>query len=177
MRRSARAFSHLQKCIIADDEIQKRWAAAFAKGETACEKLGAAHLLLHGIYAFKVDATGARTDLVLSQPIVNEEVFQVAEGLELTEWKKVSATREVSKQAASARKQAAHHAAEPLAGLELTAYIYIVLVSEGRIEELENVVENGVTYRHINIAVKPEAPSIGAPWRTPGSRYANAQPE
>jgi hypothetical protein len=116
MRRSARAFSHLQKCIIADDEIQTCWAAAFAKGETACEKLGAAHLLLHGIYAFKVDATGARTeDLVLSQPIVDEEVFQVAEGLVLTEWKKIPAAREVGKQAASAKKQAELYASEPLA--------------------------------------------------------------
>jgi hypothetical protein len=140
MRRSARAFSHLQKCIIADDEIQERWAAAFAKGETACEKLGAAHLLLHGIYAFKVDATGARTDLVLTQQIIDEEVFQIAEGLVLTEWKKVTGASEAGKHAASARKQAARYASEPLAGLELTAYRYIVLVSEHRIEEPANIV-------------------------------------
>jgi hypothetical protein len=140
MRRSSRAFAHLQKCIVADDEIQKRWAAAFARGETAFEKLGAAHLLLHGIYALKVDATGARTDLVLGQQIADEEVFQVAEGLVLTEWKKVTAGNDAARVAKSARKQAARYAAEPLAGLELTAYRYIVLVSEGRIGEPENIV-------------------------------------
>jgi hypothetical protein len=34
----------------------------------ACEKLAGVHLLLHGIWAFKVHAAGERTDLVFPQP-------------------------------------------------------------------------------------------------------------
>jgi hypothetical protein len=89
-------------------------------------------------------------------------VFEVAEDLVLTEWKKVAAGSEADKQAASARKQAARCATEPLTGLELTAYRYIVLVSDGRIGELEDAVEDGVIYRVVNSAVKPEAPGVAA---------------
>jgi hypothetical protein len=56
--RSERAFSHLQRSIVVDENIRARWLKAFKEGEVACEKLGAVHLLLHGIWAFKVDAVG-----------------------------------------------------------------------------------------------------------------------
>lgn len=62
--RSERAFSHLQRQIVADLAFREKWKTAFDEGEVACEKLGAVHLLLHGIWAFKVNAEGARTDLV-----------------------------------------------------------------------------------------------------------------
>ena len=62
--RSERAFAHLQRSIVADPDICDKWARAFQDGEVACEKLGGAHLLLHGIFAFKVNAEGERTDLV-----------------------------------------------------------------------------------------------------------------
>lgn len=62
--RSERAFAHLQRSIVVDAELREKWQRAFDDGEVACEKLGAVHLLLHGIWAFKVDAAGARTDLV-----------------------------------------------------------------------------------------------------------------
>jgi hypothetical protein len=48
-RLSERAFTHLQRSIIADSDIQKRWKKAFEGGEVACEKLGGVALLLHGI--------------------------------------------------------------------------------------------------------------------------------
>ena len=55
-RLSERAFLHLQRSIIADKDLRRKWSEAFELGETDCEKLGAAHLLVHGIWAFKVNA-------------------------------------------------------------------------------------------------------------------------
>ena len=37
--RSERAFSHLQRSIVADRVIRERWNAAFDEGEVACEAL------------------------------------------------------------------------------------------------------------------------------------------
>lgn len=54
-----RALTHLQRSIVADEAIQARWNAAFERGELSCEALGACHLLLHGIWAFKTSATGS----------------------------------------------------------------------------------------------------------------------
>jgi hypothetical protein len=66
--RSERAFRHLIWQIAADDEVRRRWQTAFEQGEAKCEKLGAAHLLWHGIFAFKIDAYKGRTDLVFGEP-------------------------------------------------------------------------------------------------------------
>ena len=80
------AFQHLDRSLVADSEIRQKWINAFKEGETACEKLGAAHLLLHGIWAFKANSAGERTDLNLgSQLIVDDEVIGAARGLVLTE--------------------------------------------------------------------------------------------
>ena len=57
-RLSKRAFQHLQRSIVADKDLRRKWSEAFELGETECEKLGAAHLLVHGIWAFKVNAEG-----------------------------------------------------------------------------------------------------------------------
>lgn len=68
VRRTARAFVHLQRSIVVDSDLQKRWIEAYQQHETVCEKLGAVHLLLHGIWAFKAHSAGERTDLVLGEP-------------------------------------------------------------------------------------------------------------
>ena len=62
--RADRAFVHLQRLIVVDDEARAKWQAAHNDHETACERLGGVHLLLHGILGFKVNAAGERTDLV-----------------------------------------------------------------------------------------------------------------
>jgi hypothetical protein len=59
---SERAFDHLQRSIVADPDIKTKWQNAFALGEVNCEQLGGVHLLAHGIFAFKVNAEGERTD-------------------------------------------------------------------------------------------------------------------
>jgi hypothetical protein len=68
-RLTERAFLHLKRSIVADKEIRQKWQDAFSKGEPDCEKLGAVHLLLHGIWAFKANEAGERTDLVLGDRI------------------------------------------------------------------------------------------------------------
>ena len=72
LARSELAFAHLQRLIAADPEIQKKWQATFKAGEVKCEKLGAAHLLSHGIWAFKVSAAKGITDLIFQDMPVTE---------------------------------------------------------------------------------------------------------
>jgi hypothetical protein len=160
--RSERAFLHLQRLLAVDDVIQDRWKTAFNAGETACEKLGDVHLLWHGIFAFKINAQGARTDLIFSEPIDASLVQKGVEGLVLTEWK-VADERNAARRFEEARKQAALYQRGALVGTELTGYRYAVVVSR---TELSNVPDNlpigGVIYRHINIAITPRSPSVQA---------------
>ena len=158
--RSERAFSHLQRSIVVDPEFREKWKAAFEDGEIACEKLGAVHLLLHGIWAFKVNAAGARTDLVFQEPVedlTDEQGY--ADGIVLTEWKKAPEATDAEESFCKARAQAKLYALGALAGSELTGYRYAVVVSRKQVVVPADVVEDGVIYRHINIVVEPVTPS------------------
>jgi len=141
-----------------------RWRKAFDQSETACEKLGAAHLLWHGIWAFKVNTEGERTDLIMGDALHNrrDDIEEVAEALVLTEWKKVAKESELPKARNAAHKQAKLYAGSSLAGVELDAYRYLVLVTLRGLEMPPNIQEAGVLYRHINIAVAPFVPSHAA---------------
>jgi hypothetical protein len=75
---SERAFVHLQRSIAADNESKRKWTEAFDIGETACERLGSLHLLSHGMFAFKVNGEGARTDLVFPDKSVGSEAARFA---------------------------------------------------------------------------------------------------
>ncbi|XXX82634.1 hypothetical protein WMF30_28165 [Sorangium sp. So ce134] len=145
---------------MADDDVGSKWRQAFAKGEVACEKLGAAHLLSHGIWAFKANSEGERTDLILQEPIRDiDKVERVAEGLVLTEWKLIRRESDVSRQAAQARKQAEKYGSGSLAGFELSSRRYIVLVSEKIDIRLPDMDCGHVKYHHVGICVKPRPPS------------------
>lgn len=158
--RTERAFLHLQRTIAVDDDARSKWEKAFETGEARCEQLGAVHLLQHGIWAFKVDARGARTDLVYGRPIEDTgEVVQAGATLVLTEWKRVKNTSQVIGVAASARTQAQLYALGALAGVELADPRYIVLVSSQHLELPGDTIQGGVTYRHLGIAVSPATPS------------------
>ena len=160
--RSERAFSHLQRLIVADPAFRDKWNRAFEEGEVACEKLGAAHLLLHGIWAFKVNAAGARTDLVFQEPagdLVDGQRY--ADGIVLTEWKRMYPKDNAEERFDQARSQAQRYAQGVLAGSELTAYRYAVVVSRQQVSVPEDLTEGGVVYRHINVAVEPRTPSRG----------------
>lgn len=161
--RSERAFLHLQRVLAVDEETRAKWMKAFnqPQGEVACEKLGAVHLLWHGIYAFKVDASGARTDLVFGQPVDPSVDRPGIEGIVLTEWKKAE-PKNAAKKYEEAVAQAELYSRGPLAGIELAGYRYTILVSENELPPSAvpaNSVVGGVVYRHINITIAPDTPS------------------
>jgi hypothetical protein len=162
-KRAERAFLHLRQTIVADDLARDRWQRAFANGETACEKLGAAHLMLHGIWAFKVSAEGGRTDLVFGDTLNDgERISNAADALVLTEWKLVRDPREAEGVANVARAQARQYAAGILAGIELSRYRYIVIVSAEQLGQIPDVQDGSITYRHVNVPVSPDVPSKAA---------------
>lgn len=163
IRRTAeRAFEHLQRCIVADSNYQEKWTSAFKKGEVYCEKLGAIHLLWHGIWGFKVSAEGGRTDLVMGEKIDNPSQVESAFGLILTEWKRGSSSSEAEEKLKEARIQAQKYSVGVLGGIELISPRYIVIVTKDYIT-LPNDIEIGdIKYRHLNIATEPSVPSTAS---------------
>ena len=157
--RSERAFAHLQRSIVADAELRRKWEGVFQEGEVSCEKLGAVHLLLHGIWAFKVDASGGRTDLVYQDRLPVSASLDLADGLVLTEWKRAMQVRDAALRFEEARMQAKRYSTGVLAGVELTSYRFVVVVTQRQVEPPADVLDGGVIYRHVNIAVSPESPS------------------
>jgi hypothetical protein len=162
--KTERAFLHLRQVIVANRREREVWIDALSSGEVACEKLGAAHLLWHGIYAFKVDAAGARTDLIAPELPDLKQIARSADGLILTEWKSVTSSNAREK-FAQALNQARIYSQGALAGIELRKYRFLVGVSEKALPpEMvpSDVEERGVVYRHINIPVNPSSPSVQA---------------
>jgi hypothetical protein len=159
-RLSERAFQHLQRSIVADPEIKKKWANAFEEGEVECERLGAVHLLLHGIWAFKVTAAGEATDLVFPEPTPDiSEIERCADAVVLTEWKKAQTDSEVLSKIQKAKEQTSRYKGGALGGLELANYRYIVIVTKKHVKMRPDEKDGEITYRHINIAVNPDYPS------------------
>jgi hypothetical protein len=159
------AFVHLQRQIVVDKGIQKKWQDAFKKHETACERLGAVHLLGHGIWAFKVGAPGGATDLVFNDPVDKYESImrRTARVLVLTEWKLINRSTEISAKAQEARTQAELYSGGVLGDAELKRTRYIVLVCDKADLTLPDDVSVGaVTYRHILLPTNPMAPSVTA---------------
>lgn len=154
------AFIHLQRLIVADPEHRKKWQEAYAAGELTCEGLGAVHLLWHGIWAFKTDAAGAKTDLIYQEPLQATNAASVA-GLVLTEWKKAKANSAAKFQ--EAKRQAELYSSGVLAGIELASHRYLIVVTEKETAIPPDVVEQGIIYRHINICVNPRTPSAMSP--------------
>lgn len=162
-QRTARAFEHLARSIIVDDGLKARWETAFQTDEVACERLGAVHLLLHGIWAFKVDAIGERTDLVLQEKLdITRTVAEATDFMVLTEWKLVRNIGELSSKADEGRHQAARYSRSSLAATELAAIRYIVLVTQYGVVVPADIADGSRIYRFVNIAVSPESPSVAA---------------
>jgi hypothetical protein len=163
--RSERAFMLLQRTLAVDDEVRAKWKAALNNGEVACERLGSVHFLSQGIFAFKVDASGARTDLVFPEPPEESLLTRGVEGLVLTEWK-VATAQQAPNKFAEARAQAELYKQGALAGVELTGYRYLVAVSLKELPSVSippnNATPEGIVYRHINIVVQPAVPSKAA---------------
>jgi hypothetical protein len=161
--RSERALLHLQRTLAVDPDVSVKWRKAFEKNEVACERLGSVHLLSHGIYAFKVDAAGARTDLVFNEPPSDVLLTQAVEGMVLTEWKIAEDAKGAISAVREARVQADLYSQGALAGLELRSHRYIIVVT---LKELpsntlgpDDRTANGVINRHVNIVIEPDVPS------------------
>jgi hypothetical protein len=160
---SERAFIHLQRTLAVDEQVRAKWMDAFERHETVCERLGSVHLLSHGIFAFKVDAAGARTDLVFPEIPEDALLAGVFEGFVLTEWKRAKDANGAAHAFREARAQTDLYRQGPLVGVELTGYRYLVVVSRRQLTvPLDSRAETGVVYRHINIAVEPSDPSVAA---------------
>ncbi len=114
-----RAFLHLRRSIVVDSELATRWKAAFETHETHCERLGAVHLLGHGLWGFKASAAGGATDLILGEPLTSEDrVETAAVALVLTEWKRLQRDADLAEMIASARRQVESYSAGVLGGIE-----------------------------------------------------------
>jgi hypothetical protein len=161
--RAERAFRHLQWSIAADQTVRTAWMSAFNAHETACEALGATHLLSHGIFAFKAISQTARTDLVFHEPIDVTSAGAVADGLVLTEWKRCREPSKINEVTSSAEIQADLYAGGVLGGRELRRVRYIVVVSGEQVVMPADVNRGGYVIRHINIPVRPKSPSAAAP--------------
>lgn len=155
-----RAFLHLSRSLVVDNQLKSRWIEAFGKREEDVERLGGVHLLQHGIWGFKVHAVGERTDLVLNEQLRGEEdIERVSEGLVLTEWKLCKDAKVASAAWDDAFKQAELYGTGCLAATELRDTRYLVLVSMKRVVEPADKIHENINYRHINIAIDPDTPS------------------
>jgi hypothetical protein len=79
--------------------------------------------------------------------------------MSLTEWKKIRDRSKVEGVVDAARGQAIRYAGGSLAGFEISSVRFLVTVSEDVFPERDDELINGVTYRHVNIAVAPSSPS------------------
>lgn len=160
LRITERAFAHLQRSIVADDEIRKKWLSAFSDGEPKCEKLGSLHLLAHGVWAFKAHGEKGRTDLILNEPLSDLSLIEkTSTALVLTEWKIVRRSSELDAKIQEAYEQTKIYSAGVLSGIELVNYRYLVMVSEKSMKIPSDLIEGNLTFRHINLPVDPDTPS------------------
>ncbi len=164
------AFEHLRRQLVVDADIRQKWEDAFKTHETACERLGAVHLLSHGIWAFKVVATGGATDLVFGDPVEphSQIMRRTARALVLTEWKLIRRPDEITTKAQEARDQASFYNGGVLGDAALKRTRYIVLVCQVDQMPPNDVTVGTVNYRHVILPTSPKSPSIMA--RKPRSR-------
>jgi len=155
-----RAVPHLQRSFVADRYVNAKWRRTFREGETACERLGAAHLLSHGLWAFKADAKGGRTDLIIGGPVQIEQATRSAEAMVLTEWKLVRDGDDPAAKLKEAITQAQIYCEEVLAGFEIESRRYAVLVADQTLAGLPEATEReGKTYQTVPLALSPANPS------------------
>jgi hypothetical protein len=160
--RSERAFLHLQRLLVVDADVRAKWKEAFENGgEISCEALGAVHLLSHGIFAFKINAAGARTDLLYNDAIDELAAERASEGFVLTEWK-LANEKNAAARFEEARKQTELYQHGVLASSELRNCRYLIAVSMRDLSPTlipADQTISGVAYRNINIAIEPDVPS------------------
>jgi len=166
------AFEHLRRQLVVDEDVRTKWQHAFKKHETVCERLGAVHLLSHGIWAFKVVAPGGATDLVFGNPVEQHSqiVRRTARALVLTEWKLVKRPDQITTKAQEGRDQAAIYSGGVLGDAELKRTRYVILVCQSDLTPPDDIMVGAVTYRHVVLPVSPNAPSAIARSRKSGEK-------
>lgn len=112
-----------------DEDLRAKWVTAFDRREETCEKLGALHLLAHGIYAFKVDGKGAGTDLVMNDHLSSALAHNV-DALVATEWKLVRNGAKADTLVEQERDQLRRYVSGPLGDVELRHTRYILVGSK-----------------------------------------------
>jgi hypothetical protein len=163
IRRCERAVLHLQRMLMVDAEMKRKWSDALNKGEVSCEKLGALHFLQHGIWTFKANSEGQRTDLILQRPMFDMEgIWAAVEGITLTEWKVAQSPHDIRAQFDVARNQADRYSSGVLAASELKSVRYLFVVTSECTQLFEDFVSGNMTYRCVVIDTNPPVPSTFA---------------
>lgn len=153
------AFLHLQKTLMVDADVQRKWLAAYRDGDQALESLGGTYLLTHGLWAFKSRGATERLDLVSGLDIKAEEVDDIGASLVLTEWRSTSGDN-LGDKAKEALAQARKYGLGGLPGAELKREKYLVLVSEGPLEIPPALIDGDIRYLYFNLVVGPTALSL-----------------
>lgn len=151
------ALLHLNRSLVVDASLREAWAEAWKQREEALERLGAVHLLSHGLFGFKASASGSATDLILGSPLRTEESTITGSPLVLTEWKKASAA-DVESKTGSALRQLELYPAGVVATLALRRTRYAILVSERALLDTppDKILPDGAHARIVNIIISPE---------------------
>lgn len=149
-----RSFHHLQRSLMADPELQRKWMVGFQESDHYVQKLGGLHLLMHGIWGFKVEENSERGDLISAGPIKLEEVESSGSSLVMTEWARVNPENAAEK-ARQAYAKAASYVGRDLPGTELRTERYLVLVSERPLAMPRNATDGEVEYVYVNVALNP----------------------
>ncbi|HWA82227.1 MAG TPA: hypothetical protein VG820_02250, partial [Fimbriimonadaceae bacterium] len=117
-----------------------------------------------GIFAFKVDSNGGRSDMAFAEPTDWRRLPKIVDGLVLTEWKVVRTGAEAEEQSQQAIRQIRRYDEGILGGLELVSPRYVVLVSRKHLQHIpESPHVGSVRYQMVNIPVDPDTPSIRMP--------------
>lgn len=153
-----RSILHLNALIVADDTVRSAWQRAFEKGEVACERLGHAHFMVHGLFGVKAASAGAATDQTIASQSLRE-VRAAFDGIVLTEWKKVTDRSNLEPKQEEGLAQAKEYCDGPLSLFVLSRQRYVILVSEGWMPERDSAKIGDCTYHFRNIVVKPKSVS------------------
>lgn len=171
-----RAFSYIQKMLLASESYRKDWLDTSGKKirlEGECEQLGEAALLLVGIWAVKIQQTVGITDLVLSisEEDSNIETHATRTGtfVVLTEWKVAHTKSEFNSYVERAKKQSNLYLSDSLSTYKVNNLVYLVICTKNRMTDMAVNAEVDLNekagrraFRVINLHVDTTSASIAA---------------
>jgi hypothetical protein len=144
------AFTHLQRSLIADPELQRKWLASFQESDAWIERLGGAHLLSHGVWGFKVREDGERVDLVTNHGIKVDDVEAVGATLVATEWTRAH-SENLAEKVKHLHARSKHYLGREFIGSELRTERFLIVVSETPLIMPRNATDGEVEYVYLNL--------------------------